>query len=260
MQVIKGKDLIFSIFKDGVPTPVCYATDFTINRVRDVKEISGPQGLDKDYIPSYKGYTIGISTVVSYIDGYSLIDIEAAFDAGTRLQWRGSDQGAVGVVHGGTILLTGVSWATPVRGDFTSEVAGIGCGPKTTNFVDLFVSVFLAGPDGLRLPGCPNPYPVMVYWYNASGGIGSPIGIANNNDDVVNVFNAYSMSVGSGMALGQGLTGCDFYMSVPWDAPFVPEVVFAEATPELAMSVSQELDIVVSPDQDNDQVISPGYA
>lgn len=259
MKIIKGRDFILSIIKDGTPTPVCYSTDFTINRVRDLKEISGLQGLDRDYIPSYKGYTIGISGVVSYIDGYTYLDLEAAFEAGTRLEWMGTDAENGGVIHKGVVLLNNLSWATPVRADFTFEAAAIGCGPKETIRQPISSSVYLADETKVRLVGCPNPYPVAVFWYGPDGNSpGVLLGVALNSDNVISLYNDY---VGNEFyQLTGNTTGCDFNLLSAWNAPFVPTVIFAEPTPGLGLSPNQEINQGLSPDQDNDQQLSPGYA
>lgn len=257
MKIIKGRDFILSINKDGVPTPVCYSTDFTINRERATKEISGPQSIDRDYLPSYKGYTIGISGVVSYIDGFSFLDLEEAFDKGTRLEWVGTDSENGGIIHKGVVILTSLAWASPVRADFTFEAAAIGCGPKITIKQPISSTVYLSDENKVRLAGCSNPYPVSLYWYDASGNKGVFIGIAINSDDVINTFNNY---IGNEYYQLTGATsGCDFNLLSAWDAPFVPTVIFSEPTPELGVW-SGSGDEGVSPDQINDELLSPGYA
>lgn len=258
MKIIKGRDFILSINKDGVPTPVCYSTDFTINRVRDLKEVSGPQGLDRDYIASYRGYTIGISGVVSYIDGFSFLDLEAAYEAGTRLEWMGTDAENGGVIHKGIVLLNNVAWASPVRADFTFEASATGCGPKQTIKLPTTSIAYLADENKIRLVGCPNPYPVTVFWYDEVGGIGPVAGIALNADSVMTVFNGYPGNTKYQLTGYQ--SGCDFNLQSAWDAPFIPTVIYAIPTPGLGLSPDQENNLGLSPDQDSDQLLSPGFA
>jgi len=258
MQVIQGRHFILAFMKNGQPVPVCYATDFTIQMQRDVKERSGPQGKDRDYIPAYKGYTITVSGVVSYIDGYSFIDLEDAFNSGVRLDWRGRDKDNGGVVHGGTVILTNLAWASPVRGDFSFESSAIGCGPKTRELLPTVSTVYLADENRIRLVGCPNPYPVSLFWYNGNTDtIGAFIGIALNADDVISQYNNY---LGNDYyTITIGITGCDFNLLSEWNAPFIPTVIFAEAAPSLGLWTGED-DEGISNDQVNDNLISPGYA
>jgi hypothetical protein len=259
IRFIRGRDFILYFKKGEVWEPACLATDFTLGRTRDVLEISGPQGRDKDYIPTYKGYTMQLDGVITYYQGFSYVDIINAFDAGTRLQWRGSDMNMAGVVHGGTVILTSDQWASPVRGEFTSSVSAIGCGPKTTEYVDIVTTVYLADSNKERLFGCPDPYPVSVFWYTPDGnGQGLLIGIADSQEDVVLLYNGYVDNLYWTLSVGE--SGCDFNLSTDWNAPFVPDVVFAFAAPDLGLSSDLNNNEGVSPDLDNDELISPYYA
>ena len=71
MGAIRGSDFIVSIELNGVQVPVCYATDCQINRTFDTREISGPQGRDRDYISDYRGYTISIPVLIVYDQIYN---------------------------------------------------------------------------------------------------------------------------------------------------------------------------------------------
>jgi predicted secreted protein len=259
IRSIRGRDFILYFNKGGVYTPACYCTDFTLTRTRDTLEITGPQGQDRDYIPTFKGYTIQFDAVVSYYDGFSYVDVIEAFDNGDKLAWKGSDQNLAGVVHSGVVILTNDSWASPVRGEFTASTVGIGCGPKTTEYIDIVTNVYLADANKVRLFGCPNPYPVSVFWYTNDGNnIGTFIGVANNADEVVDWYNNYSENLYWTLSLGE--TGCDFVLSSDWNAPYIPDVVFAQAAPDLGLSPDLDNNEGLSPDLDNDQLTSPYYA
>lgn len=260
MQIIKGRHFIVYFEKDGAPSPVCYSTDFTIQMSRDFVETTGATAQDRTYLPTYKGYTLGISAVVSYIDGYTFIDIENAYKNGTVINWRGTDSEIGGVVHSGQCYIQNLSWASPVRADLTNEVACLGTGPKVTQLLPYPSTPYLADENKVRLPGCPNPYPVGVYWYNEDGsGFGTFIGIAFDNDDVVELLNGFEEN-GGVYAFSVGTSGCDFNALSAWNAPFVPDVIFAQATPDLGLSPDQDNNMGLSPDQDEDQVLSPAYA
>lgn len=258
MQVIKGRNFNIYITKNGTPTRVCNATDFTLKRVRQLIEISGPQGIDEDYIPARKGYSITISGVVSYSDGYSYLDLESAFESGARLTWTGRDMLNGGVVHTGTVILTNLDWASPVRGDFSFESSAQGCGPKQTLLLPISTEVYLATENRERLFGCPDPYPVTVYWYDSEGNISdNVVGVASNQDDVINLYNNY---VGNEYyTLTAGVSGCDFNLLSNWNAPFIPDVIFAIAAPSLGAWTGRANE-GSSPDQINSNLSTPGYA
>jgi hypothetical protein len=255
MQVIKGKDFNIYIEKNGVPVRVCNATDFVYRSVRDTVEISGPQGQDRDYVAGKKGYTINITGVITYIDGYTYL--ETAFNAGTKVKWTGRDLLNGGIVHTGTVLFTNIDWASPVRGDFTFDTSAVGCGPKETLRLPISSEVYLADENLQRLFGCPNPYPVSVFWYNADGTAqGNLLGIAYNADDVITLYN--NSVLNEYYILTAGHTGCDFNLLANWDAPFIPTVVFAIAAPALGAWTGRDNE-GSSPDQINSELSSPGY-
>lgn len=257
MQIIKGRDFNIYIEKNGVPTRVCNATDFVYQSVRDTVEISGPQGQDRDYVAAKKGYTINITGVVTYIDGYSYLDIETAFNAGAKVKWTGRDILNGGIVHTGTILFTNMAWASPVRGDFTFDYSAIGCGPKETLRLPIPSEVYLADANFERLFGCPNPYPVSVFWYNEDGNApGDLLGIAYNADDVVTLYN--NSVLNEYYIISVAATACDFNLLSNWDAPFIPTVIFAQAAPALGAWTGRNNE-GSSPDQLNSELSSPGY-
>ncbi len=253
MKVIRGKDFILSIVKNGVPTPVCYSLDFTLQAARDTIEKTPLTGLDKDYIVTFKGYTLGISTVVSYFDGFSFIDLNEAFENGTRLVWSATDSANGGVVHKGVCIINNIAFASPVRGEFSSDASAVGCGPRELLKLPISSTVYLADQAGVQLPGCPNPYPVSVFWYDMTF-----IGLADNADEVVQIYNDYPGNLYYTLSLGED--GCHFNLQSEWNAPFIPTFVIAEASPDMALSSDQINNIVLSPDQDNDQALSPSYS
>lgn len=257
MQIIKGKDFNIYIDKNGTPVRVCNATDFTLRRVRQTIEITGPQGLDQDFLIATKGYTITISGVITYLDGYSFIDLETAFDNGSRLTWTGRDRLDGGVVHSGVMILTNIDWASPVRGDFTFETSALGCGPKTTIKLPIPSTVYLANQNKIRLFGCPDPYPVLIHWYDANGNMSdSVVGVALNQDEVITLFNNYANNEYYSVTAGE--TGCDFNLLSEWNAPFIPDVIYAVPAPALGAWTGRGEE-GSSPDQDNDELSSPGY-
>lgn len=258
-MAIKGKDFILEVEQNGSFVPVACATDFTLSIDSEAREISGPQGVWRDYIGGFIGYALSVPGLVEWLNSVNYLQLEELQRNRTKFRWRGGTSLPTGVVHSGTILITNLTMTAQFRDALKYDMSAIGCGPKETTLLPTPSSPYLADENKVRLPGCPNPYPVGVYWYSADGNsIGTFIGIAFNNDDVVELLNTYednefySFSVGS--------TGCDFNALSDWNAPFVPDVIFAQATPELGLSPDQINDMGLTPDQDQDQLISPAYS
>lgn len=258
-MAIRGKDFIISIVQDGVSKPICHATDCIINMDFEAREISGPQGQWRDYIGGYSGYNLSVPGVVMYTEVMNYIQLEQIAKLRQKVQWHAGEYDNEGVVHSGTMLITSLNLTSQFRDAVKFEMTAIGCGEKETGLLPFVREVYLADEFKVRLPGCPNPYPVSVYWYNSDGSApGEFLGIAFNNDDVVSLYNNYAEN--EYYELSVGTSGCDFNLLVDWNAPFIPDVVFAQAAPELGMSPDFDLDYGMSPDQDNDELLSPGYA
>lgn len=258
-MAIRGKDFVIEIEQDGQWKPLCFATDCIINMDFEAKEISGPQGQWRDYIGGYSGYSINVPALTMFKEDMNFVQLEALAKGRTKFNWRAGDELPSGVVHSGTVLITNLNLTSQMRDAVKFDMTAIGCGEKETEQLPFTTTVYLADENKERLFGCPNPYPVAVYWYSADGnGIGVFIGIALNNDDVVSLYNSYEEN--EYWQLSVGTSGCDFNLITDWNAPFIPDVVFAQAAPSLGLSPDQVNDLGLSPDQDNDQQLSPGYA
>lgn len=251
-MAIKGKDFVFSVMRDGSPVSVCYATDCTIDQTFESREITAPVGPARDYIGGFQGYTINVPGAIVWAADVNFIQLEVLAKNRTKFLWQASDSTNGGVVHSGTILITNLSLTSQFRDAMRFDMTAVGCGPKETTLLPIAKTVYLADFFGIRLPGCPNPYPVALYWYDETF-----IGIANNADDVVQLFNDYP---GNEFYVLTGYTtGCDFNMLIDWNATFIPDFIIAQAAPELAMWTGSD-DEAISNDQVNDNAISPGYA
>jgi predicted secreted protein len=251
-MAIRGKDFIFYIIEDGTPKPVCYATDCLISQQAEVREITGPTGRSRDYIGGKKGYNITVPGLILWRHEMNYLQLENLYKNRVKFQWEASDSENGGVKHSGTALITQLDLSSQFRDAMRFDMSAIGCGDKQTSLNPITVTVYLADFLGVRLPGCPNPYPVSLYWYDETF-----IGIANTADEVITQFNEYAAN--EYYELTGVIGGCDFNMSVEWDAPFVPEFIIAEATPNLGMWEGNN-DNGISNDQDNDNLISPAYA
>lgn len=255
---IPGKDFMITIDVNGTEVPICHATDCIIDKQYGTLETSGPQGYWRDYIGEYAGYTIQVPGLVVYTESVNWVQLEQWADARTKLKWYATAFDNGGVVHSGTMLITNLNLTSQMRDVMKFEMSAIGCGAMVTAQLPISSTVYLADENKIRLAGCPNPYPVGVYWYGPDGNsIGVFLGIALNSDDVINWFNNYEGN--EYYELTGATSGCDFNLLSAWNAPFVPTVIFAQPTPELGMW-SGTGDEGISPDQINDELLSPAYS
>lgn len=250
---IKGKNFKFYIEVNSTLTLVCYATDCIINQELSTLEISNPLSEFSDFLGDKFRYSLSVPGLINYINPANFVELENIYKSRGKFEWEAKDQDNGGVVHSGIALMTNLQLTSANRDVCRFSMEAVGCGPKETELLPIITTVYLADEQGIRLPGCPNPYPVTVFWYDLT-----PIGVANNNDDVVSIFNAYIGNLY--YTLSVGISGCDFNLSSEWNAPFIPDFVIAEQTPGMVMSHNFNLDAAISPDQDNDEVLSPGYA
>lgn len=249
---IKGKDFKLHIEVNGVLELICYANDCIISYEFEAREISNPTTKWKDYLGGEIGYTLGCPGLIAYESTANYLELEQLGVNRTKFYWEAKNQENGGVVHSGVILITSLQLTSANRDVMRFDMQAVGCGIKETDKLPISSTVYLADELGVRLPGCPNPYPVSVYWYDMTF-----IGIANNADDVVSLYNSYVGNLYYTLSLGT--SGCDFNLLSEWNAPFIPTFVIAQATPELGLWTGTG-DEGISPDQINDQLLSPGYA
>lgn len=243
---------MISILVDGSPVDICFSTDCAINQIFEAREISGPQGQWRDYIGGFSGYTISVPGLINWQSAMNYLELEALAHARKKFQWTASDSDNGGVVHSGTILATQLNLTSVNKDAARFDFSAIGCGPKITQKLPIASNVYLANFAGNRLPGCPDPYPVALYWYDQTF-----IGIANNADEVIDQYNSY---IGNLYYMLTGYTtGCDFSLLSSYNAPFIPTFILAEQAPSLAMWTGNNNE-AISNDQDNNNAISPGYA
>lgn len=253
-MVIKGADFIFRIKKGDDYIVVCYATDCQINRTFEIREISGPQGKDRDYISDYRGYTISIPFLVVYTEAYNYIDFSKAAEAGDKLEWAASAFENGGVVYSGSVLVTELDMSSQMRDVMKVDCTLQGCGEFKTDYLPTYTTVYLSDFNKVQLAGCPNPYPVTVFWYDHT-----LIGLADNPDDVIQVFNDYSAANGELYTLTSSVDGgCQFNMQIEYSAlqPY-PTTVFAQPGGAFALSDNQFIDNMLSPDQYSDNALTP---
>lgn len=250
---IKGKDFKLYVRVNGILEMICYATDCIISYDIEAVEKSNPLIKWRDYLGGKVGYTLSCPGLIAYENAANWLELETLATGRTQFEWEARNNDNGGVVHGGLIRITNLQLTSANRDVMRFNMDAVGCGEKTTDLEPINSSVYLSDFNEVRLPGCPNPYPVSVFWYDETF-----IGIATNADDVVDIYNSYAGNAYYTLSLGP--SGCDFLLQSEWNAPFIPTVVYAQASPDFALSSDQENNMVVSPDQDNDQALSPAYS
>lgn len=255
---IPGKDFVIMIEVNGQQVPICHATDCIIDKQYGTIETSGTQDYWRDYIGEYVGYTLQVPGLVVYTESVNWVQLEQWADNRTKLKWFATAFDNGGVIHSGTMLITNLNLTSQMRDAMKFDMSAIGCGKMVTELLPVSSAVYLADFSKERLAGCPDPYPVVLYWYNSDGsGPGVMMGVADNADEVVSVFNGYAEN--TKYELTGYTSGCDFNLLSDWDAPFIPTVIYALPAPALGMWTGTD-DEGVSPDQDNDELLSPYYS
>lgn len=255
MAAIEGYKFVIYMVVNDQPQIVCYANDVQINRSYDSVEISGPQGKDRYYEYDMRGYTISIPSLVSWVDKFNYRDFKAMGDNNVILPWRASSYiNGTGYVLSGNVLITELNLTSQQRDMVKMDVTLLGSGPLVEELIPIDVVVYLSDFDKNLLVGCPNPYPLTIFWYD-----GTMIGPADNADDVIYIFNQYSASNGNYYTLTSSVDGgCQFNMQISFEAPEpYPTTIFAQQGALFAISDDQENNSVISPDQDDDQGLTP---
>ncbi len=253
MGAILGQDFMMSIIVSGTPVPICHATDFTMNEEYGVREISGPQGFWKDYIGDYCGYNLQVPGVVAYNDAMNILQLKGYARNRAKLAWSASAFTNGGVVDSGFIIITAFNVTSQFRDAYRFDMTAIGCGEPITQLLPIIKQVHLGDFFGVILAGCPDPYPVTIFWYD-----GTMIGPADNADDVISTFNAYSASHGNYYTLQSSVDGgCQFIMAISYLAPLNPDYVIALPGASFAISTDQSINNILSTDQDSDNVLTP---
>lgn len=221
MEIIKGKDFMFYAVLNGNNTLLCHATDFSMSVDTKTIETTGPNnGLWDSFIPGGNSYTLSIPGVVSFMSAFNIVQLQELQNANTVFDWMAGLDETGGLQYAGSMFITNINMTTQFRDAARFDLAAIGTGPLQINKTPFTKAVYLANTNGIRLPGCPNPYPVRVLWYD-----GTLIGVANNSDDVIEIFNEYAITQGNYLTLIGSTGGCDFVMQVQWNSPLNPTFI-----------------------------------
>ncbi|WP_126244333.1 hypothetical protein [Chitinophaga rhizosphaerae] len=255
---MKGKDFIIYIEDNGVETPICYATDCVFDFQYSTRRIVDPTTRWRRFLADDITYTVQVPGVVVFRASVNWVKLKGWAEQGAELKWRASAYAVGGYSMSGSILITSLNFTSQMKDVIKFDMAATGTGMAKDVFQPIPADVFLADSSMARLFGCPDPYPVSLYWYNADGtSPGGVIGIAYNADDVINQFNSYPEN--QYFQLTGYTSGCDFSLLAEWDAPFVPSVVFASASPGLGLWTGTDNE-GITPDPDTNELISPNYA
>lgn len=250
----KGKDFMISIEVDGQMQPICYATDCTITETYDTVEITGPQSKWRDYLSDYAGYSLDVPGLQVYEANANILQMQVLGRGGTKFAWQATAFGIGGVVESGYCIITSLSKTSQFRDAMRFSMQAIGCGEPVTTFVPIPAVVYLSDFNKVQLAGCPDPYPVTVFWYDLT-----MIGPADNADDVIAIFNEYSATHGGYYTLTSSVDGgCNFNMLIQYNGPQpYPTTIFAQPGATFAISTDQGADNVLSTDQDLDNILTP---
>ncbi|WP_343692760.1 phage tail tube protein [Chitinophaga sp.] len=221
--MILGQDLIISINTDqNNLIPVCHSKTCSLSRDRDMLTITNPTTADESYIPSTKRGTISGDGLMIYQDVINGVSVLEWLESGALVAFKFSTSLSGGLIYSGSMYID--HWeisgeiSDMVTYSFTAKINGALKIEKN----DFVKTVYLSDLFGVRLAGCPNPYPVAVLWYD-----GSLIGLANNPDDVVSQFNGYAPNLY--YRLSSPDNSCNYTMNIVWNAPEQPNWVPAEA-------------------------------
>jgi predicted secreted protein len=250
MAAIRGKDFMFNVMIAGNLELLCMATDFTMNTTTEELETTGPNnGRWRSFIPGMMDYTLSASGIVSYTETFNLVQLQELQDSGDVVEWVAGIDPDGGLQYEGFMFITSISNPSQFRDVLKFDMTARGTGPREIRKNPITKSVYLANTRGIRLPGCPNPYPVGILWYD-----GTLIGVANDANDVLSIFNEYSATQGNYLMLTGFTTGCDFVMTVAWNSPLNPTFIPAVTGGAFALAATNPDDVIGESDS-NQNVI-----
>lgn len=222
---------MFSATIDGQRQILCHATDFTLNTQTESLETTGPNnGRWRSFIPGLNSYTIAVPALVSYTEAFNIVQLQERQYAGSVIEWFAGVSLSGGLTYHGFMFITSINMTSQLRDAVKFDLTAQGTGPQDILKLPISKTVPLTDIYGVRLAGCPNPYPVGVLWYD-----GTFIGPAANADGVISVFNTYAATQGGFVSLTGYTGGCDFNMQVEWNSPLDPEFIPAVAAAGFAM-------------------------
>jgi|GEM_PF-4834496 len=231
-KVVLGKDLMLYTGTGALTAEsvICLLKDCTLSISADLLETTGPGGKFKRYVYSAIGYTISGNGIVSYTAINNLVQIQEQLIAWQKINWKFTAFHSGGLIYSGVLLWNNVDNSSMFSDAAQFSFQATGDGDFGIEKIPFLKTVYLADQFGNRLPGCPDVYPVKVFWVD-----GSLMGIAYDQVDVINLFNSYPSN--TSLTLNGYTSGCDFNLSAAWNATDVPDWIVAEKlNDDLALS------------------------
>lgn len=220
--MIKGRDVILYMNNSaGNLVPVCHSRTCSLSYDREMLETSGPEGPDRRYLPSYKGGIVSSDGLLVYQDEVNGISVLEWLQGGNLVYFKFATSAQGGLILSGQMYIQQWEMTGDMNNVATYSFSAPIDGPLVITKADIIKQVYLSDLGGVRLAGCPQPYPVTVLWYD-----GTVIGLANNAAGVVSQFNNYPGN--KYYKISATTSGCDFTMTIKWNAPDQPKWVPAE--------------------------------
>src|ERR1044072_3184468 len=169
-KLIKGKDLLLCL-GEGAPTKataICLIKDCTLSIQGEKLETSGPSSYFRTYVYGYVGATLSAEGLVAYNAPMNVVQLQEFLLDRKIISYKFTAFETGGLVYSGQLLIDKVDNSSPDKeyAGFTLDATITGKpGIDKTNTLK---TVYLANTSGIRLPGCHNPYPVKIYWYDGA--------------------------------------------------------------------------------------------
>lgn len=221
MGAIRGTDFMFNVSIGSTMQVLCRATDFILNTATRELETTGPNnGKWDSFIPAGNNYTLSVPAVASYTDPMNIVQLQETQNANMVIPWLSGISQTGGVQYSGSMFITNITMTSQFRDVVRFDLAARGTGNLLITKLPISKSVYLSDTKGVRLAGCPNPYPVGVLWYD-----GTFIGMASSAEDVKAIFNEYASTQGDYLEVTGYTGGCDFTMQIAWNSPINPTFI-----------------------------------
>jgi hypothetical protein len=216
---ILGKDFNFYIYRDGVPVAICYATDCIIDTDTEKLETTGPNsGRNKTFIAGDNETSISVPALTVYTTEVNQDEIEEYQDNGTIFDFVCGLYADMGKMYKGKAFVQHLNCTHVNRGILKFEANFTVTGPLTKVKKPIVRDIYISDPYGVRLAGCPNPYPVGLLWYD-----NTLIGLANNADEVIIAYNEWAITQGGFVELTTHDDNCNFTLNEQWNSPIHPD-------------------------------------
>src|SRR6478752_2065099 len=220
MNIIKGADFMFYLTVDGTKKVLCHATDFSLVTTTEEVEITGPgSGAWRQFIPGLNSYTLSVPGAIAFTDEMNAVQLGDIQNSRQIIEWTAGMSPDGGLQYHGFMFITSLTINSQVRDAMRFDMSARGTGP------------------------------VGVLWYD-----GTLIGPASNANDVITLFNHYSITQGGFLTLLTFTSGCDFTMQIAWNSPLNPDVVYATESGAFALRGTMDGEAIGGADNTNEVI------